>query len=132
MEASELISPGLSAERVLVVTVEQTVGHVLENMPMAFSTPMMIMQMELAAVDAIQAHLRAGWLTVGIEVNIKHLAAAPLGATIRTTANVIAVDRRVIRFEVASFDGARKIGEGLHSRGLVNVENFDKRFAKPL
>ena len=48
----------------------------------------------------------------------------------RTTAKVIAVERRVIRFEVAAFEGERRIGEGRHARGLVNVENFNKRLAK--
>ena len=67
-----------------------------------------------------------GWVTVGTEVNIRHLAASPVGATVRTTAKVIAVERRVIRFEVASFDGERKIGEGCHARGLVNVESFQQ------
>ena len=47
--------------------------------------------------------------------------------TVRTTAKVVAVERRVIRFEVAAFDGERKIGEGRHARGLVNVESFNKR-----
>ncbi len=45
----------------------------------------------------------------------------------RTTAKVIAVERRVIRFEVEAFDGERKIGDGRHARGLVNVEAFNKR-----
>ena len=43
---------------------------------------------------------------------------------------MIAVERRVIRFEVASFEGERKIGEGLHARGLVNVERFNKRLGR--
>jgi len=47
---------------------------------------------------------------------------------VRTTSKVIAVERRVIRFEVASFDRERKIGEGFHARGLVNVESFNRRF----
>ena len=47
----------------------------------------------------------------------------------RTTAKVIAVERRVIRFEVEAFDGERKIGDGRHARGLVNVESFNKRLA---
>jgi predicted thioesterase len=47
---------------------------------------------------------------------------------VRTTAQVIAVERRVIRFAVTSFHGERKIGEGFHGRGLVNVESFKKRF----
>jgi len=128
MDASEAITPGMSAERVLIVPPEQTVGHVLEGMPMVFATPMMIQQMELAAYDAVCDHLLPGWVTVGVEVDIKHLAASPVGATVRTTAKVITVERRVVRFEVASFDGERKIGGGFHSRGLVNVESFNKRF----
>jgi len=82
----------------------------------------------MAAGDAIKGHLDPGWVTVGTEVDIRHLAASPVGATIRTTAEVIAVERRVIRFAVEAFDGDRKIGEGRHARGLVNVETFTKRF----
>jgi len=128
MDARDLIQIGMSAERTLVVPPEQTVGHFVDGMPMVFATPMMILQMELTSGDAIRRHLAPGWVTVGTEVNIKHLAASPVGASVRTTAKVIAVERRVIRFEVASFHGERKIGEGLHARGLVNVESFKKRF----
>ena len=53
--------------------------------------------------------------------------ASLVGATVRTTAKVIAVERRIIRFEVEAFEGERKIGEGRHARGLVNVERFNKR-----
>jgi predicted thioesterase len=128
MDAREIIRIGMSAERTLVVPPEQTVGHLLAGMPMVFATPMMILQMELTSGDAIRVHLQPGWVTVGTEVNIKHLAATAVGATVRTTAKVIAVERRVLRFEVASFDGERKIGEGFHARGLVNVDSFNKRF----
>ena len=127
MDARDFIKVGMIAERTLVVPPEQTVGHLLAGMPMVFATPMMILQMELTSGDAIRGHLAPGWVTVGTEVDIKHLAASPVGATVRTTAKVIAVDRRVIRFEVASFDGERKIGEGRHARGLVNIESFNKR-----
>ena len=127
MDARDVITIGMNAERRLVVPREQTVGHLLAGMPMAFATPMMILQMELASGDAIRTHLDPGWVTVGTEVDIKHLAASPVGATVRTTSKVIAVERRVIRFEVASFDGERKIGEGRHARGLVNIEAFNKR-----
>jgi predicted thioesterase len=115
-----------------VVPPEQTVGHLLAGMPMVFATPMMILQMELTSGDAIRGQLQPGWVTVGTEVDIKHLAATPVGATVRTTAKVYAVERRVIRFEVACFDGARKIGEGRHARGLVNVEAFNKRFGSTM
>jgi fluoroacetyl-CoA thioesterase len=129
MDARDVIKVGMSAERSLVVPVEQTVGHILAGMPFVFATPMMILQMELTSGDAIRAQLKPGWVTVGTEVDIKHLGASVVGATVRTTAKVIAVERRVIRFEVASFEGERKIGEGRHARGLVNIEAFNKRLA---
>jgi fluoroacetyl-CoA thioesterase len=127
MDAREVIKIGMNAERSLVVPPERTVGHILKGMPMVFATPMMILEMELASGDAIAGCLAPGWVTVGTEVDIRHLAASPVGATVRTTSRVIAVERRVIRFEVESFDGDRKIGEGRHARGLVNLDSFNKR-----
>jgi fluoroacetyl-CoA thioesterase len=128
MDARDAITVGMRAERLLVVPPERTVGHFVPGMPLVYATPMMILEMEMAAGDAIKGHLDSGWVTVGTEVDIRHLAASPVGATIRTTAQVIAVERRVIRFAVEAFDGDRKIGEGRHARGLVNVETFTKRF----
>ena len=128
MDARDVITVGMSAERILVVPPERTVGHFVPGMPMVYATPMMILEMEMASGDAIRGALQPGWVTVGTEVDIRHLAASPVGATIRTTAQVIAVERRVIRFAVEAFDGERRIGDGRHARGLVNVEAFNKRF----
>jgi len=128
MDARDVITVGMSAERILVVPPERTVGHFVPGMPMVYATPMMILEMEMTSGDAINRHLAPGWVTVGTEVDIRHLAASPVGATIRTTAQVIAVERRVIRFAVEAFDGERRIGDGRHARGLVNVEAFNKRF----
>ena len=128
MDARDVIKIGMSAERTLVVPLERTVGHFVRDMPMVYATPMMILEMEMASADAIERYLQQGWITVGTEVDIRHLAATPVGATVRTTARVIAVERRVIRFEVEAFDEVRRIGEGRHARGLVNVASFNKRF----
>jgi fluoroacetyl-CoA thioesterase len=128
MDAREIIKVGMSAERTITVTPDRTVRHVIPTMPAVFGTPMMIMEMEMASADAINPHLEPGWVTVGTEVDIRHLAASPVGAVVRTTAHVIAVERRVIRFAVESFDGERRIGEGRHARGLVNLATFNKRF----
>ena len=127
MDARDVIKIGMSAERILVVPPERTVGHFVKGMPMVYATPMMILEMELASADAIKLCLEPGWITVGTEVDIRHLSATPVGATVRTTARVIAVERRVIRFEVEAFDDKRRIGEGRHARSLVNVEAFTKR-----
>ncbi len=128
MDARDVITIGMSAERTLVVPPERTVGHFVPHMPMVYATPMMILEIEMASGDAINNRLEPGWVTVGTEVDIRHLAATPVGATVRTTAKVIAVERRVIRFEVAAFDDKRRIGEGRHVRGLVNVATFKERF----
>jgi fluoroacetyl-CoA thioesterase len=127
MDAREFIKVGMSAERTLIVPPERTVGHFVPGMPMVYATPMMILEMEMASGDAIRGNLQPGWVTVGTEVNVRHLAAALVGATVRTTAKVIAVERRIIRFEVLAFEGARKLGEGEHARGLIDVAKFNAR-----
>ena len=127
MDARDIITIGMSAERILVVPPERTVGHFVPGMPMVYATPMMILEMEMTSGDAINTFLEPGWVTLGTEVDIRHLAATPVGAQVRTTARVIAVERRVIRFEVEAFNDQRRIGEGRHARGLVNIEAFTKR-----
>ena len=127
MDARDVIKVGMSAERTLTVTPDRTVRHVIPTMPAVFGTPMMIMEMEMASADAIDPYLQPGWITVGTEVDIRHLAASAVGAVIRTVARVTLVERRVIRFEVEAFEGGRRIGEGRHARGLVNLASFNKR-----
>src|SRR6478672_12784773 len=129
MDARDVIKVGMSAERTLVVPRERTVGHFVPHMPMVYATPMMILEMEMTSGDAINRYLEPGWVTVGTEVDIRHLAATPVGATVRTTARVIAVERRVIRFEVEAFNDSRRIGEGRHARALINVASFTKQFS---
>jgi fluoroacetyl-CoA thioesterase len=127
VDARAFVTVGMSAERILTVTLEMTVRHFVPTMPAVYATPMMIMAMEMTSVDAITAVLPEGFVTVGTEVDIRHLAATPVGRTVRTTARVTAVERKVIRFEVEAFDGDRRIGGGRHGRGLVNVESFTRR-----
>jgi fluoroacetyl-CoA thioesterase len=98
MDARDVIKVGMSAERSLIVPPERTVGHFVAGMPMVYATPMMILEMEMAAADAIKSDLEPGWVTVGTEVDIRHLAATPVGATVRTIAGVVGVARRLIRF----------------------------------
>ena len=129
MDARDVIKVGMSAERKLIVPPERTVGHFVKDMPMVYATPMMILEMELVSGDVVKPYLEPGWITVGTEVDIRHLSATPVGAPVRTTARVIAVERRVIRFEVEAFDDKRRIGEGRHARSLVNVEAFTRRLA---
>jgi fluoroacetyl-CoA thioesterase len=130
MDAREFITVGMSAERILTVTADVTVRHFLPAMPPVLATPIMILEMEWASCDAIAAVMPQGFVTVGTEVDIRHLAATPVGHQVRTTARVTAVERKVVRFEVEAFDGVRRIGEGRHARGLINLASFNRRLAE--
>src|ERR1700754_3556382 len=131
MDAREVITIGMSAERTITVRADLTVKHFVPKMPAVYATPMMIMEMEMASADAIAPHLAAGWATVGTEVDIRHLGASAVGANVRTTARVIAVERRGVPFAGGAFGGERRIGAGRRARGLVNVASFEKRLKAP-
>lgn len=130
MDARDFITVGMSAERLTTVTQDITVQHFVPYMPAVFATPLMILEMEMASGEAVYPVVPAGWISVGSEVDIRHLAPAFVGQTVRTIATVSAVERRLVRFEVASFVGPRKIGDGRHARGLVEVALFTRRFAE--
>lgn len=119
---------GMAAEKNVTVTPELTVGHVVPGMPAVYGTPMMILHMEMAAGSAVQAFLPAGYVSVGMMVNVRHLAATPVGRTVCAIARVARVEDKSILFEVEAWDGGRKIGDGSHRRGVVNVAEFERRF----
>ncbi len=127
-EPLEKIRVGMSGRKEVVVTRELTVGAHIEGMPFVYGTPMMIMAMEIASAATIAPHLPPGWVSVGSDVNIRHLAPTPVGRTVVATARVIEVEGRSVLFAVAAHDGERKIGEGAHRRRAVNLESFAKRY----
>jgi predicted thioesterase len=128
MNPLEKVTAGMRAEKLVTVTPEMTVRHVVPGMPVVYGTPMMILHMEMAAGSAVQPLLPAGHVSVGMMVNIRHLAATPVGRTVRAIARVVAVEARSVLFEVQAWDGNRKIGDGTHRRGVVDVAEFERRF----
>ena len=119
---------GMTGRQETLVTRELTVGAHVDGMPLVYATPMMIMLMEVACGSAVASCLPQGWVTVGSEVNVRHLAPTPIGRTAVATARVIELEGRSVLFAVEAHDGVRKIGEGTHRRGAVNLEAFAKRF----
>ncbi|CAM3209956.1 dihydrolipoamide acyltransferase [Lactococcus hircilactis] len=89
-----------------------------------FATPMMIALMENAAMRAISHHLEDTESSVGIQINVSHDLASPIGAEIIAKATVIAVDRRKITFEVEAKQGDKTIGKGTHTRFIVTNASF--------
>jgi predicted thioesterase len=128
MSPLDKVTVGMTAEKRVIVTPEMTVGHVVPGMPAVYGTPMMILHMEMAAGSAIQPHLPAGYVSVGMTVNVRHLAATPTGRTVRAVARVARIEEKSVVFDVEAWDGDRKIGDGMHRRGVVNVVEFEKRF----
>lgn len=128
MNPLEKVTLGMTAEKLATITSEMTVGHVVPGMPAVYGTPMMILHMEMAAGSAVQPFLPAGHVSVGMMVNIRHLAATPVGRTVRAVARVVAVEPKSVLFDVEAWDGDRKIGDGTHRRGVVDVAEFERRF----
>lgn len=126
MTATSKIPIGASATTSIEVTREMTVAHFHSHMPEVYGTPMMIYLMELAAAQAIQEYLPEGWVSVGALVQIKHLAATPVGFTVTARADVVEVGDRLVTFRVEAHDGVEKIGEGKHVRAPIQIERFDK------
>jgi len=127
MSATLEIPLGAAAERTIRVDREMTVAHFHEEMPEVFGTPIMIYHMEVTASDAIQKHLPEGWVSVGVLVNVKHLAATPVGMKVTFRATVTEVEDSAITFAVEAFDEKEKIGEGFHVRAPIEFARFMKR-----
>ena len=92
-----------------------------------FATPAMVALMEKAATLAIKECLSEGYTTVGTMINVKHLAATPIGVKVTATATLIEMDGKRLMFKVEAFDGTEKIGEGQHERFIINVDRFMDR-----
>lgn len=115
------LQAGLKGRTETVVSAANVAPHVPK-----FSTPAMIQLMEQASMASVAAHLSAGETTVGFEVNVRHLAPADIGDTIRAYAELTEVDRNRLTFRVEAYHaeesgGERKIGEGTHRRAVIQM-----------
>jgi fluoroacetyl-CoA thioesterase len=97
------------------------------TLPAVLATPVMIMVMENAALNAIKPYLAPGQSAVGTHIDVAHLAATPVGRTVAGEAEVVRVEERHIEFEVRAFDGAERIGAGRHRRVLIDLARFNER-----
>jgi len=122
--------PGITGEATTTVTLENTASAVGSGGVDVFGTPMMIGLMEMAALHLVQPHLGPGETTVGTLVNVRHLAATPVGMKVRATARLTEVQGRRLVFAVEAWDEVEKIGEGVHERAIVQQEKFLNRTAQ--
>ena len=98
-------------------------------LPPVFATPMMILVMENAALNAIKPFLDAGESAVGTAVDVRHFAATPVGHDVRATAEVVGVEGKRVDFKVSASDGKEEIGSGTHQRIVIDLRSFNERLA---
>lgn len=112
-----------------MVTPEVTIDFLGNDEARVLGTPWMIAYMEMTARNTIKPLLDENEDSVGTVVNVNHLAATPVGLSVRFVARVTGVDGRRVRFDVEAWDEKEKIGEGTHERFVINVPKFVARLA---
>jgi fluoroacetyl-CoA thioesterase len=120
----EGIVPGLVGQIEMVVHEENTARHLGSGNVDVLATPEMVRLMEQAAVAAVDHLLPDGYRTVGVEVEVRHLAATPVGMKVRFQAELIVAEGRKLTFRVEAFDEVERIGEGEHRRVIIDVRRF--------
>jgi predicted thioesterase len=123
------IPVGTTGEQPLLVTPEWTIDFLGDDDARVLSTPHLILWLEVTARNAVKPYLGEGYESIGTKVNIQHLAATPLGMSVRFTARVTAVEGSRVSFELTARDEKEVIAEGTHERFIVYVPRFAAKLA---
>ncbi|MEW6403338.1 MAG: thioesterase family protein [Chloroflexota bacterium] len=118
---------GLSGEVSLTVTEADTAAKWGSGLVPVFGTPSLVGLMEAAAVKALTGHLEENQTTVGGRIDVRHLAATPVGMQVRARAELTSIEGRKLVFHIEAWDEAEKIGEALHERSVIKIEKFIAR-----
>ena len=121
---------GLTGELQFIVEQKHLIDFATDGMPAVLSTPIFIGLLERAAREALAPLLEPRERTVGIEIDLRHLAPTPLGQRVTCTARVIHVDKTEVTFQVEARDEQELIARGVHKRVVINVESFAKRIQR--
>lgn len=127
MEITDLMTPGLVREEKFTVEEQHTAYHIGSGDEKVLGTPWMISFMERVSNRLIAEHLPAGQMSVGVHVDVKHLAATPISAEIRVRVEVLEVVKNRVRLAIVAWDHVDKIGEGTHLRAVVEKQRFMAR-----
>lgn len=122
-----MIQIGIKGEKELVVTKANTAKAMGSGTLDVFATPAMIAMMENTAYESVAAELEEGSGTVGTALNVKHVAATPVGMKVVCETELVKVDGRALTFSVKAYDETGLIGEGEHERFIVYNEKFQAK-----
>ena len=126
------LKEGLTGSASITVGEEHTAPRVGSGRVHVLATPVMINLMEAAALQAIEALLPPGHQSLGTHLDVGHYAATPVGMDLRATAVVTRIEGRTVEFRVEASDDKERVGDGRHTRVVVNVERFDARVQRKL
>ncbi|MHC1728603.1 MAG: thioesterase family protein [Syntrophobacteraceae bacterium] len=124
------LKPGLVGEATLIVEEKHSAHHLRSGGVHVLATPIMIALMEEAAHNLVDPLLEPEKLSVGTNLNVKHLAATPIGMKVTARAELLSVDGRTLTFRVEAHDEREKVGEGNHTRAIISLEPFFARLQK--
>jgi fluoroacetyl-CoA thioesterase len=127
---NELIKAGLTHKETKTVKFEDTAASYGSGFMEVFATPALIALMEYTSLMVVQPYMESGYGTVGIHVNITHLRAAPVGNEVECLATLTEVNENSLTFSVVALNQNGKIGEGTHSRFIIDEARFMKKFQK--
>ncbi|MDP1672917.1 MAG: hotdog domain-containing protein [Burkholderiales bacterium] len=123
----DAMKAGLQGSTEIMVGTRDTAPHVGSGKIKVLATPVLVMLLEEAALNAVEGLLPLGHQTVGTRLDISHTAATPVGMRVYAHAEVSKVEGRKLVFRVWAEDEVERIGEGMHERIIVNVSRFDVR-----
>jgi predicted thioesterase len=126
------LKAGLTGSARMIVGEAHTAPRVGSGRVHVLATPVMINLMEAAALEAVEALLPPGHQSLGTHLDVGHYAATPVGMGLRATAVVTRVEGRTVEFRVEAFDDKERVGDGRHTRVVVNVARFDERVQRKL
>jgi predicted thioesterase len=132
MDLPAKLQPGLSGRAELIVGEQHTAPRVGSGRVHVLATPVMINLFEAAALDAVDQHLPEGYQSLGTVLNVRHIAATPVGLRVLAVARILKIEGRTVHLAVEAHDEKELIGDGLHERVVVNVEKFSLRVQRKL
>ena len=127
---SSAFQPGMTHELKIKTRLEDSARKFYPHLPDVYATPFLAGLMERVSAELINMHLQAGEQSVGISMNLKHMAATPLGMEIRVKTEVTAVEGRKLTFRLEAFDEVEQIGEATHERFVIQADKFNARVAE--
>lgn len=119
-----MLEKGIKGHGEELVTMELTASHIGSGTVRVLATPMMIALMEKTSRISVKPYLEEGEETVGIHVNVSHVASTPIGKKVWCDTELIEIDRRRLVFKVAVYNDDGLVGEGTHERFVIDVARF--------